>query len=160
MENVTKPIARRNDLVVQEMPGETLVYDTRSNKAHCLNESATAIWRDCDGTRTIDEIVSNFNKTTGGPVSDDFVWLALDQLNENGLLEGQVPMRFEGSSRRQALKKIGAASLVALPVIASLVAPQNALASLSCVCTSPGACLTQTTCSSTVNCNGNGICAP
>lgn len=160
MENVTKPMARQNGLVVQDMPGETLVYDTQTNKAHCLNESAAAIWRNCDGTQTIEEIVENFNKVSGGQVSDDFVWLAIDQLNENGLIEGEISKRFEGSSRRQALKTIGTASLVALPVIASLVAPQNALASLSCVCTSPGGCITQTSCASTVNCNPDGICAP
>jgi hypothetical protein len=160
MENVKKPLARQGGLVVQDMPGEVLVYDLEANKAHCLNESAATVWRSCDGSRGIEEIMGNFEKVTGNRVSEDFVWLAIDQLHESGLIDGKIETPFAGQSRRQALKKIGAASLVALPVIASLVAPQNALASLSCVCTSPGACITQTACSSTVNCNPAGVCAP
>jgi len=154
------PIARKNDLVIQEMPGEVLVYDLSTNKAHCLNETAAHVWRSCDGGTSISDIVKSFEKTSGGKVSEDLVWLAIDQLNENGLLEAGVPARFAGESRRSVIKKIGLASVVALPVIASLVAPRSAMASISCACTTPGDCITQTSCTSTVNCNGSGICAP
>ena len=70
-----------------------------------------------------------------GTVSEDFVWLALDQLQENDLLETQLSKRFDAQSRRQMLKTIGLASIVAIPVIASLVTPPSALAASSCHCT-------------------------
>lgn len=154
------PLARHKELVIQEMTDEVLVYDLNTNKAHCLNPSAAFIWRACNGNNSIDDIVDQFELDGKGKVSEDFVWLALDQLQENALLDDLVAPRFEGQSRRQVIKKIGLASMVAIPVVASLVAPQNALAVGSCACVVPGDCITQTTCPSTVNCNGSGICAP
>ena len=130
------PKARQKGLVVQEMPDEVLVYDLDTNRAHCLNSSAAAIWRACDGTRSVAEIVGEFERSGKGSVSEDFVWLALDQLQENELLETQLTKRFSGHSRRQVLKTIGLASVVAVPVIASLVTPKSALAAASCTCNS------------------------
>ena len=127
-------MARQNGLVVQEMPDEVLVYDLNSNKAHCLNQSAAFVWKSCDGTNSVEDIVRQFESNGRGKVTEDFVWLAIDQLNENGLLDGEVAPRFAGQSRRQVLKTIGLASMVAVPVIASLVAPQKALGAASCTC--------------------------
>ncbi len=132
--NSQNPMARQNGLVVQEMPDEVLVYDLNSNKAHCLNQSAAFVWKSCDGTNSVEDIVRQFESNGKGKVTEDFVWLAIDQLNENGLLDGKVAPRFAGQSRRQVLKTIGLASMVAVPVIASLVAPQKALGAASCTC--------------------------
>lgn len=155
----TNPLARRKDLVIQEMPDEVLVYDMSSNKAHCLNPSAAFIWKACNGKNSVADIVAEFESTGKGEVTEDFVWLAIDQFRENALLENNPAPRFAGQSRREAIKKIGLVSMVALPVIASLVAPQNALATGSCACVVPGDCFTQTTCPNPNNCNGAGICA-
>jgi hypothetical protein len=154
------PAARRTDIVVQQMDREVLVYDVNSNKAHCLNETAATVWNLCDGSRDIQQIAAEIAKNSGTRVDDDLVWLAIDQLSDSDLLETSVARRFTGSSRRQAIKQLGVASMIALPVIASLVAPPNALASSSCVCTSPAACATQPGCPSTTNCNGLGVCTP
>lgn len=132
--NTQNPMARHNGLVVQEMPDEVLVYDMDTNKAHCLNQSAAFVWKSCDGNNTVGDIVKQFEANGNGKVTEDFVWLAIDQLNENGLMDSKIAPRFEGQSRRQVLKTIGLASMVALPVIASLVAPQKALGSASCTC--------------------------
>jgi hypothetical protein len=143
--NTQNPMARQNGLVVQEMPDEVLVYDLDTNKAHCLNQSAAFVWKSCDGTRSVGDIVRQFEANGNGKVTEDFVWLAIDQLNENGLLDGEVAPRFAGQSRRQVLKTVGLASMVALPVIASLVAPKNALGAVSCSCpdgTCPAGCPT------------------
>jgi hypothetical protein len=159
MNNPKNPMARQNGIVVQEMPDEVLVYDLDSNKAHCLNKSAAFVWKSCDGSNSVGDIVKQFEATGGGKVTEDFVWLAIDQLTENGLLDGEVAPRFHGQSRRQVLKTIGLASMVALPVIASLVAPTSALAATSCTCTSSASCLGRA-CPSTTNCNSVGLCAP
>jgi len=156
------PMARQTGLVVQEMPDEVLVYDLDTNKAHCLNQSAAFIWSSCDGKNSVMDIVQQFESNGRGKVTEDFVWLAIDQLNENGLLENKVAPRFQGQSRRQVLKTIGLASMVALPVIASLVAPKQAFGVTSCSCTSAAQCgLPQNaSCPSTTNCNNLGLCAP
>src|SRR5258708_28538539 len=127
MKNSNNPIARENALVVQEMPDEVLIYDLDANKAHCLNHSAATVWKFCNGNNSVLDIVREFEVNNEGKVTEDFVWLAIDQLNEKGLLANDIAPRFQGQSRRRVLKTIGLASLVALPVIASLVAPPNAL---------------------------------
>ncbi|MBA3352846.1 MAG: PqqD family protein, partial [Blastocatellia bacterium] len=58
MNNTQCPIARKNGLVVQEVPDEVLVYDLETNKAHCLNQSAAMIWRSCDGKNSVSEIAA------------------------------------------------------------------------------------------------------
>jgi hypothetical protein len=160
MKNSQFPVARKNGLVVQEMPDEVLVYDLDTNKAHCLNQTAAMVWKSCDGNNTVSDIANLFEAQMGGNVNEDFVWLAIDQLNENNLLEQEMKSNFEGQSRREVIKKIGLATMIGIPVIASLVAPPNALATASCACVTPGACATQAGCPNLNNCNPAGICAP
>ncbi|HVF48225.1 MAG TPA: PqqD family protein [Pyrinomonadaceae bacterium] len=157
MNNPNNPMARQNGLVVQEMPDEVLVYDLDTNKAHCLNQSAALVWKSCDGTNSVADIVRQFD----GKVTEDFVWLAIDQLNENNLLASKMAPRFAGHSRRQAIKTIGLASMVALPVIASLVAPQTALGAVCCACTTSTDCTApgRAACPART-CNTRGVCAP
>lgn len=161
MDNSNFPIARKSGLVIQEVPDEVLIFDVESNKAHCLNETASMVWRSCDGKTSVPQIAKFVEKKTGKSVSDDLVWLAIDQLNENKLLENKVASSFAGSSRREVIKKIGLASMVAIPVVASLVAPQNALANVSCRCGSTLECSFPgfETCFMDC-CNSAGICAP
>jgi len=157
----TFPTARKSGLVVQEMPDELLVYDTENNKAHCLNTTAAFVWKSCDGKKTAAEIADLFQAESDGRISEDMVWLAIDQLNENDLLESSVKSAFGEQSRRDVIKKIGFASMVALPVVASLVAPKNALAAASCSCSSSAQCSQpkNATCPSTTVCNA-GLCTP
>jgi Coenzyme PQQ synthesis protein D (PqqD) len=165
MNNSQFPTARKSGLVIQEVPDEILVFDLDTNKAHCLNLTAATVWKSCDGKTSIQEIASILEKQSGKGVSDDVVWLAIDQLNENSLLEGELTSKFAGQTRREVIKKIGLASMVAIPVVASLVAPRNAMANVSCACGGiGGSALCQTaefaSCGSTC-CNGvTGICQP
>ena len=159
MDNSHFPTARKTDLVVQEMPDELLIYDTKNNKAHCLNSTAAFVWKSSDGHRSAADIAGLFQVEADGKMSENMVWLALDQLNECDLLDPEIKSVFAGQSRRDVIKKIGFASVIALPVVASLVAPKNALAASSCACVAPGDCIIQTACPSTINCNG-GLCRP
>jgi PqqD family protein of HPr-rel-A system len=38
--------------------GGLVLYDTRVGAVHVLNDTAAAVWALCDGTRTVDRIVS------------------------------------------------------------------------------------------------------
>jgi hypothetical protein len=162
MTNSQFPSARKTGLVVQDMPDEVLVYDLESDKAHCLNKSAALVWRSCDGNNSISDITRLFETQSGEKVTEDFVWLAIDQLNENSLLENEIRSNFAGQSRREVIKKIGLASVIAIPVIASLVAPPSALAATSCRCNSgnPSQCTPQVspTTSCLPTCNGTFSC--
>jgi pyrroloquinoline quinone biosynthesis protein D len=42
---------------VEEMEGENLLYRLGTHKAIHLNETATLIWKLCDGSRTVQDIV-------------------------------------------------------------------------------------------------------
>jgi hypothetical protein len=140
MKNPQFPVARKSGLVVQEVPDEVLVYDLEANKAHCLNRTAAMVWKSCDGNRSVSDIARSVGAESGVNVSDDLVWLALDQLNESNLLEREVRANFGGRSRREVIKTIGLSTMIAIPVIASLVAPQSAMASTSCNCTQDSEC--------------------
>ncbi len=161
MNNSQFPTARKSGLVVQDVPDEVLIFDLKSNKAHCLNLTAATVWKSCDGKTSVREIASILEKQSGKSVSDDIIWLAIDQLNENSLLEGKTSSKFSGQSRREVIKKIGLASVIALPVVASLVAPKNAMANVSCVCFSSDDCGFPgfETCTSRNCCNMSGFCA-
>ncbi len=158
MNNPQFPIARSTGLVVQEVPDEVLVYDLDSNKAHCLNKTAALVWKSCNGNNTVSDIAKLVESQAGGSVGDDIVWLAIDQLSETGLLETQLASKFAGQSRRAVIKKIGLASMIAIPVIASLVAPPSALAVGSCECTNNAGCATPRGCSTRCCTGASGTC--
>lgn len=147
--------------MVQEASGELLVYDTDANRAHSLNETAAAVWRSADGTRSVAEIAAELPPVdvTDPSRSEAVVWLALEQLSENGLMQSSVAWADPAQSRRELIRRIGLLSAAALPLVASLAVPSPAFAGGSCACVNPGDCLTQTTCPSTANCN-SGQCAP
>ena len=162
MKNPQFPVARKTGLVIQEVPEEVLVYDLDANKAHCLNQNAALIWKSCDGNRSITDIAKHVESLAGGNISDDFVWLAIDQLNENNLLEHEMSSKFSGLSRRDVIKKIGLSAMIAVPIIASLAAPPSALANVSCICNSTIECGVGTpnaNCPGPI-CNGLGLCRP
>lgn len=120
------PTARTADLVVQEVDKDILVFDLVTSKASCLNETAGFVWRNCDGLKTVGDIADELRRKADSKISDDLVWLAIDQLSRKKLLDGNAPPRFNGLSRREIIKQIGLGTAIALPVIASLVAPTAA----------------------------------
>ena len=54
--NGLMPRARQDELVVEELPDETLVYDLKRHEAHCLNRTSALAWRRCDGRTTVAEV--------------------------------------------------------------------------------------------------------
>jgi hypothetical protein len=129
-----KPKSRKEDLVVQEANGEVLIYDLRSDKAFCLNETSALIWNACDGSKDVHEIRIDVSKKLKKDAGDDLVWLALDQLKEQKLLSADAASEspLNGLSRREVIKKIGLTTAIALPVVFSLVAPKSVLAQTTC----------------------------
>jgi len=146
------PTARKNGIVMQEMPDEVLIYDLDTNKAHCLNETSALVWKACDGSNTVGDISRLCGDQMGAKVPEELVWLAIDQLSKNNLLEEKMVLPVNGQSRRDVIKKIGLASVIALPLVASLTAPSSAMAAATCVgraCTTDAACGTACECNTT-----------
>lgn len=153
------PIARKNNLVIQEMGNEILIYDLKTNKALSLNETSGLVWQLSNGDRTISQIAETVTQKLNFAVKEDFVWLALEQLKKENLLENEadITSKFQGASRREVIRKIGFASLVTLPMISTIIAPTalQAQSGNSCSGTAdaPGCgCTAETTCAS--NCCG------
>lgn len=141
-----KPIARKDELVVRELSDELLVYDLKRHKAHCLNQTAAAVWKQCDGKVTVKEITKSLARELQAPIDEPLVYLALDQLSKFHLLDQPVPLSSRQlpetarMSRREMMRTIGVAAAVALPMIVSISAPTAAQAG-SCVngtCTAGG----------------------
>lgn len=126
--------ARYEQLVIQKLENEVLVYDLRNNKMFCLNETSAQIYQMCDGKNSVTEISRKLSGNSKQEVSEDLVWLAIDQLKSNDLLDksAEIKSKFKGLSRREAIRKVGFVSLAALPVITSITAPAAALAASTC----------------------------
>ena len=119
------PVARESDLIVQELPDEVMVYDLTEHKAHCLNRTASLVWKRCDGKTTVGEAARALGEELGTPVDESVVWYALRQLRRYELLDGQfeVPSAFGVMTRREVVRKLCLAAGVGIPLITSLVAP-------------------------------------
>jgi hypothetical protein len=143
--------------------GETLVYDRRRHRAHCLNRPAAIVFRHCDGTRTVAELARILDRELGAPLGRDGVWLALDRLGRARLLEQRVspPADARRLSRRELVRRVGIAVL--LPAVTSVLAPTPAQAAATCVSDCTGKAF-GTPCSSTApancfcTCDGAGTC--
>ena len=152
----SRPQARTENIVVQELHDEVLVYDLLQNRAHCLNSSAAFVWKHCDGLLSPEQIASEFARKWPCDTPAEIVSLAIDQLSSSDLLQTSETIT-QPPSRRQLIKKFGFAATVALPLVQSLVAPTTLYASVNCSCTSDAQCITQTGCP-TMTCGTNGQC--
>ncbi len=153
----TLPRMRKQKLVVREFGGELLVYDKKHHEAHCLNATAALVWKYCDGRTSVIEIsrrVAQELNADGKPFDERLVWDALDQFSSRRLLEEklEVPAGMftnGGLNRRQVLRALGL-TVVALPLVTSLVAPTAQAAG---TCQSPS-----TSCSASAQCC-SGLCS-
>jgi hypothetical protein len=156
----TKPKARRVGLLIQELPGELLVYDQERHKAHCLNSTASLIWQNCDGETPVTGIADRLSVALKSPVSSELVVVALEKLSSRHLLDDPPSTHGgnKGPSRREVLRRIGLTAAIALPVVTSIVAPRAAQAA-TCL-PSGSSCSSGAQCCSGV-CNGapSGTCA-
>jgi hypothetical protein len=108
----------RENLLVQDLSNEILIYDLTTNKSYCLNETAKTVFNHCDGVKTFADI----------NLPEDIIYLSLDQLKKHNLLEDDYASTFAGISRRDAIKKVGMGTMIALPFVVGITAPKAAQA--------------------------------
>lgn len=99
-----KPTARTQDLILEELDDELVVYDKRTTIAHALSSDAAAVWRICDGELTVPQLGERLG------LEPAVVERALEALRESELLE--EPSR-PGYSRRQAVARMAVAGSAA-----------------------------------------------
>ena len=85
----TKATSRSTEIIVQNLENEILIYDLKTNKAFCLNETSALIFQLCDGNKTVAQIKDLLSVKLKTQISEDLVWLALDGLKKNNLMENQ-----------------------------------------------------------------------
>lgn len=127
-----KPLARSSDdLVIEEVEGEVLVYDPKSKRAHCLGADAARVWRACDGTKD----VAGLSEALELPI--DVVSQALGELEGSALLEDNGltvvnggSSNGEGLTRRQFGRRTAAVgtAAIAAPMLYSIAVPSPAAA--------------------------------
>ncbi|MDP2956863.1 MAG: hypothetical protein Q8N53_10630, partial [Longimicrobiales bacterium] len=153
------PQARTDGLLVEEMDGETLVYDLQTHAAHCLNPAATLVWRRSDGRTTVRAMVP-FLGEVGLPEEESLVWMALSRLDEAGLVGSVTLPGPKGSfSRKDVLRVLGAAAAMTLllPAVDSVVAPLAAAAA-SCISLAACTALPKTACGGLPICTNKTLC--
>jgi hypothetical protein len=155
----TKPRARKEGLLVQELANEVLVYDQERDKAHCLNPTAALVWKHCDGRTGVKQISRLLEKSLGTSVDEDVVWCALNQLEKDHLLGEQFawPVEVERLSRRELIRRLGIGAAIAIPLVTSIIAPTVAYAGSGCNTGAPCSGPAQCNAACTGGCS-NGFC--
>ena len=84
--NKNTPRSKKDNIVIQEVENELMIYDLSNNEAFCLNETSALIWQLCDGKNSISKISQNLSEKLNTPFDEGLVWLALDQLKKVNLI--------------------------------------------------------------------------
>jgi hypothetical protein len=132
-----EPKARNDNILIQKVGAEVVIYDRERHVAHNLSQPAAFVWQHCDGQTTIGELATLLEEELHHPVDEEFIWLVLDQLQNNWLLREAVkqPGDERRISRRQATKNLGQAALMLVaPIVVSIVVPTPAMAQSSVAC--------------------------
>ncbi len=164
---------RKGDLIVRQVGPETVVFDRRQQRAHCLGPLAAAVWRACDSRYSMAEIARRVSAERGEPVDEVAVGVALRRLERAGLIDGRASWPTEaspaakrapgGAGRREALRRV--AALTGLAVL-SIVAPSPAQVAATCLpngsgpCTSSAQCCNSCCNANNFKCTGGGPCLP
>lgn len=140
---ITKPISLKQNMLVQELEKELLLYDLDRDKVFCLNETSLLIWNLCDGENSVEDIRRKIGSKLKTPVNEELIWLTLDELKSKKLLSNhqEVAIDFNGLSRREVIKKVGLATMTALPLIMTITSPIPAAAQSQAVCNPATFCL-------------------
>jgi hypothetical protein len=120
-----------DNLILEQMPDELMIFDPDRNKAFCLNQTAAFVWRHCDGKTTVSEMTERLGEDWGKPVDEQVIWFALDLLRKDGLLApSRALVAASGVTRRAVLQKLGTGAAMAVPLVTVLfVNPAKAHAS-------------------------------
>jgi len=156
---------RVEGLIIRDVGTETIVYDPRTHRAHCLGRTAAAVWRMWDSRSETREIAHRVSQALGEPLDETSVRFVLRRLGRAGLVDthergsdgaGEKQGRL---GRRAALRRVGVASLAVL----SIAVRSPAQAAATCLPNGRQCLRSSECCSSCCNsdpgrCTGGGNC--
>ncbi len=116
-----RPKALSKDLIVREVGGETLVYDTRRHKMHCLGPLVARVWRACTGRRTVAQVAESVSSGQGRAADAAAVELALLRLRRARLVARDGPPAANLARRELLQRTAGLAGLTLLTLGAPTV---------------------------------------
>jgi hypothetical protein len=137
---ISRPLARTENVVVEAVGDETVVYDTVAHVAHALTRVAAAVFAYADGKNTAAEIAELASYRLDTTVTEAEVLTAIDVLDANSLLDGPVLDVQTGVSRRTALKTFAAAGAGSMLVMSIATTAAQACITCSSVPPSSYAC--------------------
>jgi hypothetical protein len=121
-------LARTDDLIVEQVGNDVLLYDKKSRQAYCLNQTSAGVWRSCDGETSIADISLRLGQQTKLPIDEDVVRFALRALEKNGLVTAPAAVALPVNiGRRELVRKLGIAA-AAVPLVTMLATPTPAKA--------------------------------
>jgi hypothetical protein len=144
--------ARKDDLIVQKVGDEAIVYDLATHRAHSLNRTAALVFEKLDGEQDLASVARHVGKALGRPPQKEIVATALNELAAADLLRPGDTL-----PRRSVLRGL---AVGLLPVVVSIAVPPAAAAG-SCLpngdpCSSDPECCS----GSCVDCGTGFLCIP
>jgi hypothetical protein len=61
---------RRSDVLTRAVDGELVILDQANGAVHHLNSTASLIWQECTGDRTLEQIATWLAQEVGKPVGE------------------------------------------------------------------------------------------
>ncbi|UCF32398.1 MAG: PqqD family protein [Phycisphaerales bacterium] len=82
---------RRDDLQIEGLDGEAVVYDPLDGAVHRFNATTFFVWNACDGSRSANDIAAGVveHYSVGAGEALDVVHRVIARLNEKGLLQAE-----------------------------------------------------------------------
>jgi hypothetical protein len=155
----------REHLAVESVGDELLIYDRRSDVAHCLGDVAASVWTRCQDGASLDELMVAVVRHTDstGADTERLVLRALAELHEKQLLDG-TGAAAAAVSRREVIKRLAgigaAATMVPLVISAAVPKPADAAGSSAATCHTTTTTSTACTMPGTSPQALNGCCSP
>ncbi len=115
---LSKVPERRDDLIVQKLGDEVVVYDPVSHRAHSLNRTAALVFEKLDGKNDLAGVARHVGKALGPSPHKEIVASAVNELAAADLLQPGVAL-----PRRSVLRGLAAGLL---PVVVSITVPSAA----------------------------------
>ena len=148
------------NILTTKVGDELVVFNTATNAASCLDKFTASVWLACDGKNSVPTLLDTLNHAGFSDAGDVAIWMVINQLKQAGLLEEEIdiPARKQlHMSRREMLRKLGAGTASALPIV-STINIQPAVAQSSACQPRFGPCGSDSDCCSG-NCNTiQGLC--
>lgn len=112
------PQTKDKGIVLQKLGNELLIYKLSDNQGFSLNQTLTQVYEACALGMTVEQL----EKENG--FTKDLIYLSIDELKREELIEANTHNHFAGLNRREVIKKVGLSTMLALPVLLSVTAPK------------------------------------